>query len=185
MSIRIAIDNACDSSAAVPAPAALRRWLRAALRHLGRSDAEVAIRIVGEAEGSELYARYRLREPSPHEATRSDATRTRATRTRATRPHATNVLSFPADLPEWVELPLLGDIVICAPVVEREAADQGKAPDAHWAHMIVHGTLHLLGHDHQDDVEADRMEALETAILVGLHFPPPYAVAPALAVNPS
>lgn len=173
MSIRIAIDNACDSGAAVPAPAALRRWLRAALRHLGRSDAQVAIRIVGEAEGSELYARYRLREPSPHQATRSDATRT----------HATNVLSFPADLPEWVELPLLGDIVICAPVVEREAADQGKTPDAHWAHMIVHGTLHLLGHDHQDDVEADRMEALETAILVGLHFPPPYA--PALAVNPS
>lgn len=165
MSIRIAIDNACDSGAAVPAPAALRRWLRAALRHLGRSDAQVAIRIVGEVEGSELYARYRLREPSPGQ------------------PHATNVLSFPADLPEWVELPLLGDIVICAPVVEREAADQGKAPDAHWAHMIVHGTLHLLGHDHQDDAGADRMEALETAILVGLHFPPPYA--PALAVNPS
>lgn len=183
MSIRIAIDNACDSGAAVPAPAALRRWLRAALRHLGRSDAQVAIRIVGEAEGSELYARYRLRAPSPHQATRSDATRTHATRTRATRPHATNVLSFPADLPEWVELPLLGDIVICAPVVEREAADQGKTPDAHWAHMIVHGTLHLLGHDHQDDVEADRMEALETAILAGLHFPPPYT--PALAVNPS
>ncbi|MGE3297097.1 MAG: rRNA maturation RNase YbeY [Porticoccaceae bacterium] len=180
MSIRIAIDNACDSGAAVPAPASLRRWLRAALRHLGRSDAQVAIRIVGEAEGSELYARYRLREPSAHPATRS-----RATRPRATRPHATNVLSFPADLPEWVELPLLGDIVICAPVVAREAADQRKAADAHWAHMVVHGTLHLLGHDHQDDAEADRMEALETEILVGLHFPPPYAVAPALAVNPS
>ncbi len=170
MSIRIAIDNACDSGEAVPAPAALRRWLRATLRHLGRADAQVAIRIVGETEGSELYARYRLREPSPGQTGQ---------------PHATNVLSFPADLPEWVELPLLGDIVICAPVVAREAADQGKAPDAHWAHMIVHGTLHLLGHDHQDDAEAERMEALETEILAGLHFPPPYALAPALAVNPS
>lgn len=175
MSIRIAIDNACDSGEAVPAPATLRRWLRAALRHLGRLDAQVAIRIVGEAEGSELYARYRLREPSPEPTGRPHATR----------PHATNVLSFPADLPAWVELPLLGDIVICAPVVAREAADQRKSADAHWAHMIVHGTLHLLGHDHQDDAEADRMEALETEILVGLHFPPPYAVAPALAVNPS
>ncbi|MGB5148125.1 MAG: rRNA maturation RNase YbeY [Porticoccaceae bacterium] len=167
MSIRIAIDNACDSGTAIPAPAALRRWLRATLRHLGRADAQVAIRIVGETEGSELYARYRLREPSPGQR------------------HATNVLSFPADLPDWVELPLLGDIVICAPVVEREATDQGKAPDAHWAHMIVHGTLHLLGHDHQDDAEAERMEALETEILASLHFPPPYALAPALAVNPS
>lgn len=169
MSISIQIDNACAGSAVVPAPALLRRWLRATLRYLGRTDAQVAIRIVGEAEGSELYARYRLRAPSPGQASER---------------HATNVLSFPADLPEWVGLPLLGDLVVCAPVVEREAADQGKSPAAHWAHMIVHGTLHLLGHDHQDDAEAERMEALETEILASLGFPPPYALAPALAVNP-
>jgi probable rRNA maturation factor len=168
MSIGIQIDNACASGEMVPAPALLRRWLRATLRHLGRTHAQVAIRIVGETEGCELYARYRLREPSSG---------------RTGQPHATNVLSFPADLPEWVDLPLLGDIVICAPVVEREAADQGKSPDAHWAHMIVHGTLHLLGHDHQDDAEAERMETLETEILASLRFPPPYAPAPAFAVN--
>jgi probable rRNA maturation factor len=170
MSIRIQIDNACDSGEVIPAPATLRRWLRATLRHLGRHDAQASVRIVGETEGSELYVRYRLRDPSPRPATRLQAT---------------NVLSFPADLPEWVGLPQLGDLVICAPVVNREATDQGKSPDAHWAHMIVHGTLHLLGHDHQDDAEADRMESLETEILAGLHFPPPYAPAPALALDPS
>lgn len=160
MSVRIQIDNASADGEPVPAPALLRRWLRAALRHLGRRDAEVAIRIVGEAEGAEIYARYRLRRPR-----------------RATRPHATNVLSFPADLPDWVDLPQLGDLVICAPVVNREAAAQGKAPEAHWAHMVVHGTLHLLGHDHQNDADAERMEALETEILAALDFPPPYALA--------
>ena len=169
MSISIQIDNACAGGAVVPAPVLLRRWLRATLRHLGRADAQVAIRIVDETEGSELYARYRLRAPSSGQTGQ---------------PHATTVLSFPADLPEWVGLPLLGDLVICAPVVEREAADQGKAPDAHWAHMIVHGTLHLLGHDHQDDAEAERMETLETEILAGLRFPPPYTPAPAFASNP-
>ena len=169
MSISIQIDNACAGGAVVPAPVLLRRWLRATLRHLGRADAQVAIRIVDETEGSELYARYRLRAPSSGQTGQ---------------PHATNVLSFPADLPEWVGLPLLGDLVICAPVVEREAADQGKVPDAHWAHMIVHGTLHLLGHDHQDDAEAERMETLETEILAGLRFPPPYTPAPAFASNP-
>ncbi|MFZ2208173.1 MAG: rRNA maturation RNase YbeY [Porticoccaceae bacterium] len=169
MSISIQIDNACAGGAVVPAPALLRRWLRATLRHLGRADAQVAIRIVDETEGSELYARYRLRAPSSGRTGQS---------------RATNVLSFPADLPEWVDLPLLGDLVICAPVVEREAAHQGKASDAHWAHMIVHGTLHLLGHDHQDDAEAERMETLETEILASLRFPPPYAPAPAFASNP-
>ena len=158
MSVRIQIDNACADGEPVPERALLRRWLRAALRHLGRRDAEVAIRIVGEAEGAEIYARYRQRVAR-----------------RATRPHATNVLSFPADLPEWVDLPQLGDLVICAPVVNREAAEQGKAPEAHWAHMVVHGTLHLLGHDHRNDADAERMEALETGILAALDFPPPYA----------
>jgi probable rRNA maturation factor len=88
--------------------------------------------------------------------------------------YATNVLSFPAELPAGVDLPLLGDIVVCAPVVNREAAAQRKAPRAHWAHMLVHGTLHLLGHDHERAREAARMEALEKRVLAGLKFPDPY-----------
>jgi len=86
----------------------------------------------------------------------------------------TNVLSFPADLPPDLDLPLLGDIVICAPVVAAEAREQHKSPDAHWAHMAVHGTLHLLGYDHLDENEAITMEALESAILADLHYPCPY-----------
>ncbi len=88
----------------------------------------------------------------------------------------TNVLSFPADLPEELQLPLLGDLVICAPVVAREAEDQNKALDAHWAHMLVHGTLHLLGYDHIDETDATEMEALETQIITELGFAPPYEI---------
>ncbi len=84
------------------------------------------------------------------------------------------MLSFPADIPEEVGVPLLGDLVVCAPVVEREAQEQGKTLAAHWAHMLVHGSLHLLGFDHIDDTEADEMEALETAIITGLGYPAPY-----------
>jgi probable rRNA maturation factor len=83
-------------------------------------------------------------------------------------------LSFPADIPEEVGIPLLGDLVICAPVVEREAQEQQKTVDAHWAHMLVHGSLHLLGYDHIEDDEAELMEALETNIITGLGFSAPY-----------
>jgi probable rRNA maturation factor len=84
------------------------------------------------------------------------------------------VLSFPAELPPGVDLPLLGDLAICAPVVLREAAEQGKPVAHHWAHLTVHGVLHLLGHDHLVDADADRMEALETRILATLGIPDPY-----------
>ena len=86
----------------------------------------------------------------------------------------TNVLSFPAELPEELGLPLLGDIVICAPVVEDEAREQGKSLQAHWAHMIIHGTLHLLGYDHINDDDADIMESLEIDILQSFGFQNPY-----------
>jgi probable rRNA maturation factor len=86
----------------------------------------------------------------------------------------TNVLSFRSDLPPGLDLPLLGDIVICAPVVATEAAQQGKPRQAHWAHLTVHGTLHLLGYDHLEDLEAEEMEALETRILASLNYPCPY-----------
>ncbi len=135
----------------VPAPATFRRWVEAALKGARRRKAtEVAIRIVDADEGQALNRQYRGRD------------------------YATNVLSFPADFPPGVELPLIGDLVICAPVVAREAADQGKKPADHWAHMTVHGTLHLLGYDHIEDADAEAMEALETRILAGLGIPDPY-----------
>lgn len=133
----------------IPTPRSVRRWVRAALDD-GHADAMICVRIVDEAEMRELNARYRGRD------------------------HATNVLSFPAELPPGVDLPLLGDIVVCAPVVAHEAAEQGKPARAHWAHMLVHATLHLLGHDHEQASEAERMEALETRILARLKFPDPY-----------
>ena len=91
----------------------------------------------------------------------------------------TNVLSFPADLPDVVNLPLLGDIAICAPVVRREALEQGKPLAAHWDHMLIHGVLHLLGFDHESDAEAAVMEALETQALQQLGWPCPYSATPA------
>ncbi len=140
-----------DVSGAVgnPPPADFRRWVAAAFNGR-RSEAEVSIRIVGEAEGAELNTRYRGK-IGP-----------------------TNVLSFPAKLPAGVPLPMVGDLVICAPVVAREAQAQGKDPAAHWAHLTVHGCLHLIGYDHEHDSAAAEMEALETAILAGLGYPDPY-----------
>ena len=137
--------------AGVPAPVSFRRWVEAALagaRH--RRLSELSIRIVGTREGRTLNRTYRDKD------------------------YATNVLSFPTDLPPGVRLPLLGDIAICAPVVRREAAEQGKLLAHHWAHMTVHGVLHLLGYDHIVEAEAVRMEALETRILKGLGVPDPY-----------
>tara|TARA_R110001592_G_scaffold300329_1_gene571490 strand:+ start:2596 stop:3063 length:468 start_codon:yes stop_codon:yes gene_type:complete len=87
---------------------------------------------------------------------------------------ATNVLSFPFDAPPGIELNLLGDLVICAPVVEKQAKEQGKSQISHWAHLVIHGTLHLLGYDHIEDDEAEVMESLEIAIMNTLGYPDPY-----------
>lgn len=138
------------SSQKLPPVAALERWISAALESQKLEEAEVSLYIVDEAESQELNAQYRGKDKP------------------------TNVLSFPADIPEEVGIPLLGDLVVCAPVVEREAQEQGKTLEAHWAHMLVHGSLHLLGYDHIEDDEADVMEALETEIITGLGFPAPY-----------
>lgn len=114
-------------------------------------EPEMTIRIVDEAESHELNLTYRGKD----------------------RP--TNVLSFPFECPEEVDLPLLGDLIICRQVVEREAQEQGKPLLAHWAHMVVHGSLHLLGYDHIEDDEAEEMESLETEIMTGLGFEDPYS----------
>ena len=86
----------------------------------------------------------------------------------------TNVLSFPFEVPPGMEMSLLGDLVICRQVVEKEAQEQGKPLEAHWAHMVVHGSLHLLGYDHIEDDEAEEMEALETEIMLALGYEDPY-----------
>nr|WP_277929553.1 MULTISPECIES: rRNA maturation RNase YbeY [unclassified Lysobacter] len=139
----------------MPSAVSFRKWVAAALasRIL---EADLAIRIVGAREGRALNRHYRGKD------------------------YATNVLSFPADmaegvkLPKGVKLPLLGDIVLCAPVVAKEAKEQKKPLAAHYAHLTVHGVLHLLGWDHQDERDADCMEALEREILAGLGIEDPY-----------
>ena len=114
-----------------------------------QADAQITLRIVDEAEGRELNRTYRGKD------------------------YATNVLTFVYD---DVPAPLSGDFVLCAPVVAREAAEQGKDLKAHYAHLVVHATLHLQGYDHEDAREADEMEQLETALMAKLGYPDPYAV---------
>ncbi|MFC6632662.1 rRNA maturation RNase YbeY [Microbulbifer taiwanensis] len=134
----------------LPSDDSIRNWVSAALT--GRREvAELTVRIVDEDESRQLNSQYRGKD-SP-----------------------TNVLSFPAELPDDLDLPLLGDLVICAPVVAQETEEQHKALPAHWAHMVVHGTLHLLGYDHIEDSDAEVMEKLETGLLAGLGFADPYA----------
>ena len=134
----------------VPEQAEFSRWVEAALQ--GRiDDWELAIRLVDEAESQALNRDYRGKDAP------------------------TNVLSFPAELPDGIDLPLLGDLVICAPVVAREAREQDKLWLAHWAHLTVHGVLHLLGFDHKTVTEAEVMENEERRILAQLGYADPYA----------
>jgi probable rRNA maturation factor len=128
-------------------------WIAAALQRAQEAGpTEISLRVVDRDEMAHLNETYR-----DHSG-------------------PTNVLSFAAGLPEEVNLPLLGDIVICAPVVLAEAKAQGKDPKAHWAHMAIHGTLHLLGHDHIEPTEAEAMEAIESAVLADLGYSCPYCV---------
>ncbi len=133
-----------------PSNKQLRQWAAAVLRAGRQAQGGLGLRLVGAAEGRRLNARYRGKD------------------------YATNVLSFRCDLPQPEGRPWLGDIVICAPVVAREAGVQGKRLTAHWAHMVIHGVLHLLGHDHLRPREAARMEALERRILAEFNISDPY-----------
>ena len=149
MSVTLDLQLACADSAGLPTEADFQRWLDAAVLPF-QEEAEVTIRIVDEAESNQLNLTYRGKDKP------------------------TNVLSFPFECPPGVELPLLGDLIICRQVVEREAEEQGKPLLAHWAHMVVHGSLHLLGYDHIEDEEAEEMEALEIEFMAALGFDNPY-----------
>ncbi len=137
----------------LPHPSQFREWVGNTLDNR-LETAELTIRIVDIEEMTELNEIYRKKIG------------------------ATNVLSFPAEIDESFDLPLLGDIVICAPVVQKEADDADIELLAHWAHMVVHGTLHLLGYDHIEKEEAEAMEEIETRILIELGYPEPYGDKP-------
>jgi len=145
----IDLQIACEQETGLPTAEQIEQWATAAVQPKS-DEVEMTVRIVDEAESNALNLNYRGKD----------------------RP--TNVLSFPFECPDEVELPLLGDLVICRQVVEREAQEQDKPVMAHWAHMVVHGSLHLLGYDHIEDDEAEEMESLETQIMTGLGFADPY-----------
>jgi probable rRNA maturation factor len=142
--VQLAVDNG-----GLPSTAAITGWAHAAWQ--GAEDpADVVVRITGEEESHRLNLEYRgMNRP-------------------------TNVLSFPFDPVPEIDFHHVGDLVICAPIVVREAQEQGKPVEAHWAHMVVHGMLHLQGFDHVRPQEADEMEALETSILIRLGYSAPY-----------
>lgn len=148
--LSLAVQYACDAQI-MPTRAQLRRWVKSALQH----DVRMTLRIVDEAEGRELNKKYRGKD------------------------YATNVLTFVYDdadmLPGDADF-ICGDAVICAPVVEQEAAAQHKDLLAHYAHLAIHAALHLQGYDHLNNVDAAEMEALETALMLELHYPDPYQI---------
>ncbi len=145
MSLELQLASEVDD---LPAESDFKTWAETALEDAERRG--LVIRIVDEAESRQLNRDYRGKD-SP-----------------------TNVLSFPFEASPGVPNEHLGDLVICAPVVKREAKEQGKVESHHWAHMVIHGVLHLRGHDHQDNAEAEIMENLERQLLAGLGLPDPY-----------
>lgn len=146
--ITLDLQVAC-SQESIPSQQEFQAWVNSALLNYNKSF-ELTIRLVNNEESQQLNHQYRSKNKP------------------------TNVLSFPFEVPEGIELDLLGDLIICVDVVEKEAKEQYKTHSAHWAHMVIHGCLHLLGFDHIDDDEAEEMEALETKILTELGFPAPY-----------
>ncbi|MCH1929138.1 rRNA maturation RNase YbeY [Shewanella sp. A25] len=150
MSLDLALDvQYAAASDYLPTEEQFALWVKTAIGN-SMDKAELTIRIVDPRESQMLNSTYRGKDKP------------------------TNVLSFPFEAPPEIELPLLGDLVICASVVENEADEQQKPLEAHWAHMVVHGCLHLLGYDHIEDEEAEEMESLETQLIEGLGFTDPY-----------
>ncbi|ORT49287.1 metal-binding heat shock protein [Vibrio sp. qd031] len=149
MSINLDFQIACEESQNLPSEEQVSLWLNTATEKLD-DEFDLTVRLVDEQESHRLNFDYRGKDKP------------------------TNVLSFPFEAPPGVEINLLGDLIICKQVVEQEAKDQDKTLAAHWAHMVVHGALHLLGYDHIDDEEAIEMESLETQILQRMGFEDPY-----------
>jgi len=152
MNLVVDVQYACNLPE-LPDQQKLSQWVKMALQTQPRllsKTIELTIRIVDATEGCQLNATWRQR------------------------PYPTNVLSFPFEPPPGVKLPLLGDIIICAPVVMKEAQEQAKSLQAHWAHLVIHGTLHLLGYDHLEEAQAHLMESLEINALKSLGYPNPY-----------
>lgn len=152
MNLELDIDIA-EGLEDTPTPEQFEHWVKVALLKVwSGQEAELSIMVVSDAVSRELNHQYRDKDKP------------------------TNVLSFPADIPDYVESSLLGDLVICAPVVSREAAEQNKPVLHHYAHMTVHGCLHLLGYDHIKVDEAEEMERLEVDILAQLNIANPYEI---------
>lgn len=149
MKLAVDVQNVSQEQS-VPDEEDFRRWSELALVDSGKTGFSVVLRIVDEPESQQLNADYRNKN------------------------YPTNVLSFPFEMPEFVEEQHLGDLVICAPVVNREATEQHKELDAHWAHMVIHGMLHLQGYDHIEADQADEMEGLEIDLLQQLNINNPY-----------
>ncbi|MGF1739583.1 rRNA maturation RNase YbeY [Vibrio profundum] len=149
MSIMLDLQIAVEEQSNLPTEAQIQEWLNKTVS-LFQPQAEVTVRIVDSKESQQLNHEYRGKDKP------------------------TNVLSFPFEAPPGIELDLLGDLIVCKQVVESEAVEQNKPLLAHWAHMVVHGSLHLLGYDHIEDDEAEEMESLETEIMQGLGFEDPY-----------
>ncbi len=140
-----------SKSQCIPGAGDLIKWIEKISQLTEIKQKNITVRLVDETESQALNKQFRGRD----------------------RP--TNVLSFPSEVPRDIEPDYLGDIVICAPVVEQEARDQNKVLNAHWAHMLVHGLLHLKGYDHLNTLEAEEMESREKQILQAMGFPDPYS----------
>ena len=149
MTIELDLQLAVEQESGLPSEQDVQRWLDNAIQRF-QADAEVTVRIVDNEESQALNRDYRGKDKP------------------------TNVLSFPFEAPPGIEMNLLGDLVICRQVVENEAKEQEKLLEAHWAHMVVHGSLHLLGYDHIEEDEAEEMESLETEIMLAMGYTDPY-----------
>lgn len=143
------LQNVCDAKT-LPTAELFQQWVDTALTSVTEQVFELTIRLVNIEESQKLNKQYRQQDKP------------------------TNVLSFPFEVPDGIDLNLLGDLIICSQVVEQEAIAQKKALFDHWAHMVIHGCLHLLGYDHINDTDANEMEALETTILAKLTITNPY-----------
>ncbi|GGF53040.1 rRNA maturation RNase YbeY [Alteromonas lipolytica] len=145
-----AFEGDAELIASIPDEAQLTQWASLVLEHLNTGEKELTVRFVDDDESQALNSEYRGKDKP------------------------TNVLSFPFECPPEVPLNLLGDLVICVPVIAREADVQQKSVNDHYAHMVIHGTLHLLGFDHIEDDEAEAMEQLEITLLAKLSIDDPY-----------